>query len=180
MCIRDRGKVDLEDIRATVEASFDKFPRLDSERMGVMGGSYGGFMTAWIIGQEDRWRSAVVERALISWTSFAGTSDIGGVFPENYTGAKYPDSWDTWWELGPLALAEHVTTPTLILHSEDDFRCPIEQAEQYFMALLRNGTTTEMLRFPGEGHEMSRSGRPLHRKERFEAVLDWHGRYLSP
>lgn len=174
------GKVDLEDIRATVEASFDKFPRLDSERMGVMGGSYGGFMTAWIIGQEDRWRSAVVERALISWTSFAGTSDIGGVFPENYTGAKYPDSWDTWWELGPLALAEHVTTPTLILHSEDDFRCPIEQAEQYFMALLRNGTTTEMLRFPGEGHEMSRSGRPLHRKERFEAVLDWHGRYLSP
>ena len=73
-----------------------------------------------------------------------------------------------------------MTTPTLILHSEDDFRCPIEQAEQYFMALLRNGTTTEMLRFPGEGHEMSRSGRPLHRKERFEAVLDWHGRYLSP
>ncbi len=174
------GKVDLEDIRATVEASLDRFPRLDSERMGLMGGSYGGFMTAWIIGQEDRWRSAVVERALISWTSFAGTSDIGGVFPENYTEAKYPKSWDTWWELGPLALADHVTTPTLILHSEDDFRCPIEQAEQYFMALLRNGTTTEMLRFPGEGHEMSRSGSPLHRKERFDAVLDWHGRYLSP
>jgi dipeptidyl aminopeptidase/acylaminoacyl peptidase len=174
------GQVDLEDIRMAVQASLERFPRLDSERMGLMGGSYGGFMTAWIIGQEDRWKSAVVERALISWTSFAGTSDIGGVFPENYTGASYPDSWETWWELGPLALAEHVTTPTLILHSEDDFRCPIEQAEQYFMALLRNGTTTEMLRFPGEGHELSRSGSPLHRKERFDAVLDWHGRYLSP
>jgi len=148
--------------------------------MGLMGGSYGGFMTAWIIGQEDRWRSAVVERALISVTSFAGTSDIGGVFPENYTGVSYPEGWNTWWELGPLALAENVTTPTLILHSEDDFRCPIEQAEQYFMALLRNGTTTEMLQFPGEGHELSRGGSPLHRKERFDAVLDWHGRYLTP
>jgi dipeptidyl aminopeptidase/acylaminoacyl peptidase len=174
------GDVDLEDVRAAVEASLDRFPRLDRGRMGLMGGSYGGFMTAWIIGQEDRWRSAVVERALISWTSFAGTSDIGGVFPENYTGVSYPQSWQTWWELGPLALAENVTTPTLILHSEDDFRCPIEQAEQYFMALLRNGTTTEMLRFPGEGHELSRGGSPLHRKERFDAVLDWHGRYLNP
>jgi dipeptidyl aminopeptidase/acylaminoacyl peptidase len=174
------GDVDLEDVRAAVEASLDRFPRLDRGRMGLMGGSYGGFMTAWIIGQEDRWRSAVVERALISWTSFAGTSDIGGVFPENYTGVSYPQGWQTWWELGPLALAENVTTPTLILHSEDDFRCPIEQAEQYFMALLRNGTTTEMLRFPGEGHELSRGGSPLHRKERFDAVLDWHGRYLNP
>ncbi len=174
------GNVDLEDIRAAIEASLARFPRLDSGRMGLMGGSYGGFMTAWIIGQEDRWRSAVVERALISWTSFAGTSDIGGVFPENYTGVSYPQGWQTWWELGPLALAENVATPTLILHSEDDFRCPIEQAEQYFMALLRNGTTTEMLRFPGEGHELSRSGSPLHRKERFDAVLDWHGRYLTP
>jgi dipeptidyl aminopeptidase/acylaminoacyl peptidase len=135
-------------------------------------------MTAWIIGREDRWKSAVVERALISWTSFAGTSDIGGVFPENYTRAPYPEGWETWWRLGPLSLAENVTTPTLILHSEDDFRCPIEQAEQYFMALLRNGTVTEMLRFPGEGHELSRSGQPRHRKERFDAVLDWHGRHL--
>jgi dipeptidyl aminopeptidase/acylaminoacyl peptidase len=172
------GDVDLTDIRAAVTSSLGRFPRLDPERMGLMGGSYGGFMTAWIIGQEDRWKSAVVERALISWTSFAGTSDIGGVFPENYTKAHYPEGWETWWRLGPLSLAENVTTPTLILHSEDDFRCPIEQAEQYFMALLRNGTETEMLRFPGEGHELSRSGQPRHRKERFHAVLDWHGRHL--
>jgi dipeptidyl aminopeptidase/acylaminoacyl peptidase len=147
--------------------------------MGIMGGSYGGFMTAWIIGQEERWKSAVVERALISWTSFSGTSDIGGVFPEKYLEEPYPDAWGTWWEKGPLALAHNVTTPTLVLHSEDDFRCPIEQAEQYFMALLRNGTPTELLRFPGEGHEMSRSGKPKHRAERFEAILDWHSRHLS-
>lgn len=173
------GVVDLADIRAAVQGALERYDRLDPERLGVMGGSYGGFMTAWITGQEDRWKSAVVERALISWTSFAGTSDIGGVFPENYTLASYPQAWDTWWRLGPLALAENVTTPTLVLHAEDDFRCPIEQAEQYFMALLRNGTSAELLRFPGEGHEMSRSGKPRHRKERFEAILDWHARHLK-
>ena len=144
-----------------------------------MGGSYGGFMTAWMIGQEDRWKSAVVERALSSFTSFAGTSDIGGAFPVNYLVDTYPDAWDIWWRKSPMSIVDQVKTPTLIIHSEDDFRCPIEQGEQYFMALLRNGTAVEMLRFPGEGHEMSRSGKPLHRKERFEAVLDWHHRHLS-
>lgn len=173
------GTVDYSDITAAVASALERFDRLDPTRMGVMGGSYGGFMTGWIIGQEDRWKSAVVERALVSWGSFAGTSDIGGVFPENYLGASYPDAWDLWWRKGPLALAENVDTPTLVLHSEDDFRCPIEQAEQYFMALLRNGTTAELLRFPGEGHEMSRSGKPRHRKERFEAILDWHDRHLK-
>jgi dipeptidyl aminopeptidase/acylaminoacyl peptidase len=174
------GTVDLTDIRTVVSAALERHSRLDPERMGIMGGSYGGFLTAWVIGQEDRWKAAVVERALISWTSFSGTSDIGGVFPSHYTRADYPEAWDTWWRLSPLALAHDVTTPTLVLHSENDFRCPIEQAEQYFMALLRNGTPTEMLRFPGEGHEMSRSGNPRHRKERFEAILDWHDRYLKP
>lgn len=174
------GKVDLEDIRRVVEAALDRYPRLDPERMGIMGGSYGGFMTAWTIGHEDRWRSAVVERGLLSWNSFVGTSDIAGTFPDAYSGVEYPDGWDRWWELSPLSLAHNVTTPTLVLHSENDFRCPIEQAEQYFTALLRNGTPTEFVRFPGEGHEMSRSGKPKHRIERFEAILDWHGRFLSP
>ena len=173
------GQVDRADISAAVAEALARHDRLDDTRMGIMGGSYGGFMTAWMTGQEDRWSSAIVERALISWTSFSGTSDIGGVFPENYTGADYPGAWDTWWRLGPLSLADGVTTPTLVLHSENDFRCPIEQSEQYFMALLRNGTATEFLRFPGEGHEMSRTGKPRHRLERFEAILDWHGRHLA-
>jgi dipeptidyl aminopeptidase/acylaminoacyl peptidase len=172
------GKVDLEDVRRVVDAALERYPRLDPDRMGVMGGSYGGFLTAWLIGQEDRWKSAVVERALISWTSFSGTSDIAGTFADSYTGASYPDAWDTWWRLSPLSLAHNVKTPTLVLHAENDFRCPIEQAEQYFTALLRNGTTAEFIRFPGEGHEMSRSGKPRHRVERFEAILDWHGRHL--
>ena len=173
------GTVDLTDIRAVVAAALDKFGRLDSQRLGVMGGSYGGFMTGWIIGQEDRWRSAVVERALTSWTSFAGTSDIGGVFPQNYLETDYPNAWEMWWEKSPLSIVHNVTTPTLVIHSEEDWRCPIEQAEQYFMGLLRNGTPAELIRFPGEGHEMSRSGKPRHRVERFEAILEWHGRHLK-
>jgi dipeptidyl aminopeptidase/acylaminoacyl peptidase len=172
------GNVDQADIDAAVDAALARHDRLDADRMGVMGGSYGGFMTAWLIGMEERWKSAVVERALTSWTSFSGTSDIGGTFPEKYTGEAYPEGWDTWWRLSPLALAQNVTTPTLVVHSENDYRCPIEQGEQYFMALLRNGTTAEFLRFPGEGHELTRSGEPRHRVERYEAILDWHALHL--
>jgi len=173
------GVVDLADIRAAIDEAIARYPRLDTDRMGVMGGSYGGFMTAWMTGLEDRWKSAVVERALLSWTSFDGTSDIGGVFSQNYLSEAFPDSWGLLWEKSPLSLVHQVSTPTLILHAEDDHRCPIEQAEQYFTGLLRNGTHSELLRFPAEGHEMSRSGKPLHRKERFEAVLDWHDEYLK-
>jgi dipeptidyl aminopeptidase/acylaminoacyl peptidase len=172
------GVVDMEDIDTAVTSALERYPRLDPERMGIMGGSYGGFLTAWAIARQHHWKSAVVERALTNWASFAGTSDIGGTFPSMYTHAEYPD-WETWWRMSPLAYADQVTTPTLVLHSEDDFRCPIEQGEQYFMALLRNGTEAEMLRFPGESHELSRSGKPRHRKERFEAILDWHDRHLG-
>jgi dipeptidyl aminopeptidase/acylaminoacyl peptidase len=143
-----------------------------------MGGSYGGFMTGWIIGNETRWKSAVVERALLSFPSFAGTSDIGHTFPEYYIEADMPEGAALLWEKSPQSLAHQVTTPTLILHSENDFRCPIEQGEQFLMQLLRNGTPAEMLRFPGESHELSRSGKPRHRQERFEAILEWHGRWL--
>jgi dipeptidyl aminopeptidase/acylaminoacyl peptidase len=173
------GVVDVADVMAALDGALARHPRLDPGRLGIMGGSYGGFLTAWITAREHRFRSAIVERALISWTSFAGTSDIAGVFPSDYTAAAYPDGWQVWWEKSPLANVHQVRTPTLVLHAEADHRCPVEQAEQYFHALLRNGTPAELLRFPGEGHEMSRTGTPRHRLERFEAVLDWHGRHLT-
>lgn len=173
------GVVDVEDVTAALDGALERYPRLNPDAMGVMGGSYGGFLTAWMIAREDRFRSAVVERALVSWTSFSGTSDIGGRFAADYLGADYPDGWERWWEASPLAHAHQVKTPTLVLHSDADLRCPIEQAEQYFMALLRNGTPAEFLRFPGEGHEMSRSGKPRHRVERFDAIVEWHRRWLD-
>jgi dipeptidyl aminopeptidase/acylaminoacyl peptidase len=172
------GVVDRKDIGQVVEAALTRFPRIDAERLGVMGGSYGGFMTGWLTAHEDRWKSAVVERGLLSFPSFAGTSDIAATFPRFYTLADYPDAWETWWAKSPLAHVHQVTTPTLVIHSENDFRCPIEQGEQWFTALLRNGIPVEMLRFPGAGHELSRSGSPKHRRQRFEAILDWHDRHL--
>ncbi len=174
------GRVDLADVTAVLDEALDRFPRLDRERVGVMGGSYGGFLTAWAIAHDGRYSSAVVERALLSFPSFAGTSDIGPTFPVHYTGVDFPEGWSRWWECSPLSVAHRIRTPTLILHSENDFRCPIEQAEQLFTALIRTGTEAEMVRFPDEGHELSRSGRPRHRRERFDAVLDWHRRHLAP
>ncbi|MDH3307162.1 MAG: S9 family peptidase [Acidimicrobiia bacterium] len=173
------GVHDLADIQAVVAAAADHHDRLDVARMGVMGGSYGGFMTAWLTGHDNRFRSAVVERALLSWVSFAGTSDIGSSFPEMYTGASLPDDVMALWDKSPLAVASRTDTPTLIIHSENDYRCPIEQAEQYLSLLLRNDVEAELLRFPAESHELSRSGKPRHRRERFEAILAWHAAHLA-
>jgi dipeptidyl aminopeptidase/acylaminoacyl peptidase len=173
------GVVDAADVTAALDAALERFPRLDAGRVGIMGGSYGGFLTAWLIARNDRFTSAVVERALLNWPSFGGTSDIGATFGRMYLEADVPDGHDRLWEASPLSLAHQITTPTLIVHSENDFRCPIEQAEQLFMLLKKRDVDVGFLRFPGEGHELSRSGKPKHRLERFEAILDWHRRYLA-
>ena len=169
------GTVDVQDVTVALESALERFPQLDPERVGIMGGSYGGFMTAWTTAKDKRYKSAIVERALTSFPSFNGTSDIAPQFGLNYLGTRelLPN-----WEKSPLAFANDIRTPTLIIHSEDDYRCPVEQGEQLLLALWMNGVDAEMLRFPGEGHELSRSGKPKHRVERFEAILAWHDRYL--
>ena len=150
-----------------------------SHRLGVMGGSYGGYATARVLSHDLRFKSAVAERGLFSFLSFAGTSDIGPWFSRMYLGDGL-DDLETVALSGPLSAADAIETPTLILHSEGDYRCPIEQAEQLFVKLQMNGVPSEMVRFPAdEGHELSRSGSPKHRLERFEIILDWHGRYLQ-
>lgn len=170
---------DMKDLLATVDTAAEHFPRLDTERMVVMGGSYGGYATARIVARDDRFKSAIAERGLFTFSSFLGTSDIGPWFSRVYLGEDGVADLQQMWESGPLAEADNITTPMLILHSEGDFRTPIEQGEQMFVRLLMNGVKTEMLRFPApEGHEMSRSGSPQHRVERFEAILEWHGRHL--
>ena len=174
------GRVDMEDITAVVDRALELDPRLDPSRVGIMGGSYGGFLTAWAIARDDRYRSAVVERAVIDWESMAGTSDINRDFPGLYLHPDADGDHETLWEASPIATASRITVPTLIIHSENDLRCPIGQGEQLFTALLRNGIEVEMIRFPDEGHELSRSGSPRHRVERFEHILAWHARHLGP
>jgi dipeptidyl aminopeptidase/acylaminoacyl peptidase len=168
---------DLVDLLAAPDVAAGQFPRLDLDRMGIMGGSYGGFATVRVTAEDQRYKSAVAERGLYVWTSFGGTSDIGTYFDGMYV--RRGATRDELWAASPLRHADRITTPTLVLHSETDWRCPIEQGEQLFALLQNNGVESEMLRFPGESHELTRGGKPKHRVERFEAVLEWHGRYLG-
>ncbi len=174
----DPDSVDMLDLRAVVDATLERYPQADPDRVGVMGGSYGGYAVARIIARDHRFRSAVAERGLLQWESFSGTSDIGPYFDRMFLGAGLADGADVHHAASPIRLAGDVSTPTLVVHSEADWRCPIEQGEQLFVALKRAGVTTEMVRFPDEGHELSRSGSPRHRVERFEILLDWHRRFL--
>jgi dipeptidyl aminopeptidase/acylaminoacyl peptidase len=171
--------VDTLDLEAVVDATVARFPQADPDRVGIMGGSYGGYVTARLLARTERYASAVVERGLLQWESFAGTSDIGPHFDRMFLGVGLDDGAEVHHAASPVRTAHRITTPTLVVHSDADWRCPPEQGEQLFAALKRAGATTEMLRFPEETHELSRTGAPKHRVERLEAILDWHGRYLQ-
>jgi dipeptidyl aminopeptidase/acylaminoacyl peptidase len=172
------GSVDYEDLMAVVDTALERFDFCDPERLGVLGGSYGGYMTSWIVGHTDRFRAACSERAVNNWHSMHGSSDLGWVF-KGYFGSFAHDDPDTYLKVSPISYAKNVTTPLLILHSESDLRCPIEQAEQLFTTLRLLKRDVEFVRFPSEGHELSRSGSPRHRVQRFELILDWFERKLK-
>ncbi|MCT9820186.1 S9 family peptidase [Microbacterium sp. W1N] len=168
------GTVDFHDVIDFLDGAVAADTRLDGDRVGVMGGSYGGYLTAWVIAHDHRFAGAIVERGFLDPVSFQGTSDIGSFFGDEYVGID-PEQMA---RQSPMAVVDRVTTPTLVLHSELDFRCPLEQATRYYAALKRQGTPAELLVFPGEDHELTRSGQPRHRVERFDAVLDWWQRHL--
>jgi dipeptidyl aminopeptidase/acylaminoacyl peptidase len=171
--VADMGNRDHADLLALLDkALIDQ--DLDADRVGVMGGSYGGYMTAWMLAHEHRFAAGIVERALLSFDSFTGSSDIGWFFSDNYAG---PDP-ERQRAQSPLTHADNIDVPVLVIHSEQDWRCPLEQGQRLYERLKRNGVETELLIFPGEGHELSRSGLPSHRVARFEAVLDWWNRHL--
>ena len=173
--IKERmGMVDMADVLAFLEGACAQFKSLDGERVGVMGGSYGGYLTAWITAHDHRFAAAVVERGYLDPAAFVGTSDIGWFFSDVYVGVD-PEQVE---QQSPMAKVGQVRTPTLVIHSERDLRCPFEQAQRYFAALRRGGVTARMLVFPGENHELSRSGSPWHRRQRFEAILDWWAEQL--
>ena len=169
------GTVDADDVLALLDAALQRSD-LDSDRVGVMGGSYGGFMTGWLAAHHgDRFRAAWSERAVNAWDSFVGSSDIGWEFAAGYVG-RDPEEQRA---RSPLSYADRIDIPFAVVHSEQDWRCPLEQAQRMFVALHARGVETEMLLFPGEGHELTRSGKPRHRVQRFEAVLEWWRRHLG-
>jgi len=168
------GTLDLQDVLGFLEGVLAAHADLDAERLGVMGGSYGGYLTAWAIAQDHRFTAAIVERGFLDPLSFVGSSDIGWFFSEAYTGAD-PDHVLT---QSPFAQVHKVRTPALVIHSEEDLRCPVEQAQRYYTALKLRNVPTELLLFPGENHELSRAGTPWHRRQRFEHILRWWARWL--
>jgi dipeptidyl aminopeptidase/acylaminoacyl peptidase len=172
------GGCDFDDVMAVVDAAVDRYDFVDPDRLGILGGSYGGFMTSWVIGHTDRFKAAVSERAVNNMFTMSWTSDLGPVFDRSYQGVDYLVDPEELLRQSPITYVNDMHTPVLVLHSENDLRCPIEQGEQLFTALRLLGRDVEFVRFPGESHELSRAGAPKHRVQRFEIILDFFGRKL--
>ncbi|WP_153732418.1 S9 family peptidase [Sporosarcina obsidiansis] len=173
----DYGGGDYEDIMAGLDAVLAQETWIDKDRLGVTGGSYGGFMTNWIVGHTNRFKAAVTQRSISNWISFFGVSDIGYYFSDWQLKADMRNA-ELLWKHSPLRYAEQIETPLLILHSEKDFRCPIEQAEQLFITMKDLGKVTEFVRFPESDHNLSRTGKPNLRVARLEEIIGWFERYL--
>ena len=170
------GEADLPDLQAGVERVIEQ-GYVDPERLVVTGGSYGGYMTAWVIGHDDRFKAAVAQRGVYDLTSFYSTSDIPILTEWEFAAAPWEDP-ELLWKYSPLAYVERIRTPLLLVHSENDFRAPIPAAEGLFVALRRLKREVEMVRYPRDGHELSRSGEPKHRIDRLDRIVDWFDKYV--
>ncbi len=176
------GTIDYDDLMAVVDEALKRFSYLDPERLGVMGGSYGGFMTNWMIGHTDRFRAAVSQRSISNWIHKFCSTDIGYFFNHDQIGATpWSDGGGEklWWH-SPLKYADRVKTPTLFIHSEQDYRCSLPEGIQMFTALRYHGVETRLVMFREENHELSRSGKPKHRIRRLEEIVAWLDRHLKP
>jgi dipeptidyl aminopeptidase/acylaminoacyl peptidase len=171
------GGVDYDDVMACVDEALRRYDWIDPDRIGVMGGSYGGYMTSWIIGHTNRFAAAVSERSCNNLLTIDHGSDIAGSFV-SYVGVRHIDDPDAYLRQSPISYVGDMRTPLLIVHSENDLRCPVNQAEELFVALRLLGRTPEFVRFPGESHELTRSGSPRHRMERAAVILDFFRRHL--
>jgi dipeptidyl aminopeptidase/acylaminoacyl peptidase len=172
------GEVAMADIMAGVDELL-KLGFVDPDRMAITGGSYGGYMTAWIVSHTDRFKSAVAQRGVYNLISFYGTSDVPVLISSDYGVEPWEDHAELW-KHSPVAYADQIKTPLLIIHAENDYRVPIEQGEQLF-AWVRRATDTPvvLIRYPRDGHELSRSGEPKHRISRLERMIDWFDQYTQ-
>lgn len=173
------GGPDYDDLMAFVDAAIEQADFIDKERLGVTGGSYGGVMTNWIIGHTNRFRAAASQRSISNWISLTALSDIGYSFVDGYSGTDIWGNTDLLWKQSPLAYADKVTTPTLFIHSDEDYRCPLPEGLQMFSALRYHQVPARIVIFKGENHELSRSGRPKNRIRRLQEITNWFDHYLK-
>ncbi|AYM03870.1 S9 family peptidase [Levilactobacillus yiduensis] len=172
------GEGDFEDLMLGVDAALKLDPTINSAQLCVTGGSYGGFMTNWIETHTDRFAAAVTQRSIANWISFYGTSDIGYFFTPWELKQDMRDI-DRLWHFSPLAYVRQAKTPILVLHGEEDLRCPTTQGEEFFVGLKEAGVDTQLVLFPKSNHELSRSGLPNLRIERLNRINQWFKDHLS-
>ncbi len=171
------GDGDTPDLLAALDAA-EEMGWVDPQRVGVMGLSYGGYMVNWLLGHTGRFRAAVSENSISNLVSFFGTSDIGWYFTPEEIGAEPGEDLARYVRHSPLSAADKIDAPLLLLNCLEDWRCPIEQAEQLYTALKRRGRIVEMICFPGENHVMLSNGRPQSRLARRQHLLRWFAAYL--
>ena len=172
------GDADYADLMLWTDYA-QSLPYIDTDRMGVTGGSYGGYMTLWIIGHTHQFKSAVAQRVVSNFISMWGASDMNWKM-QHLVGDPAPiDDIQTAWDHSPVKYLGNATTPTLIIHSEEDNRCPSDQGEQAFVTLKYHGVDSEFVRFPGEPHGLSRTGRTDRRIARLKHIKRWMDRYLK-
>ena len=172
--IRGRyGTIDYDDLMDFTDLVLEKVEQINPKKLYVTGGSYGGFMTNWIVGHTDRFKAAVTQRSISNWLSFHGTSDIGFYFSKDQTDGHPLVDFDKLYHQSPIKYAANVKTPLLFIHSDQDYRCPIEQAMQFFTLLKEQGLDTKLVWFKGETHELSRSGKPQARVKRLKEITTW-------
>jgi len=172
------GTVDVDDVLSIIDTALDRYPFCDPARVGMLGGSYGGWMATWLAGHHgDRFRAFCSERAVNNATALELSSDISTFFNAIH-GVDHLQDPDEYVRMSPITAVRSIDKPMLIIHSEEDWRCPIGQAEELWVALKLLGKEVDFYRFPGENHEMSRSGSPLHRVQRGEIILDWFSERL--
>lgn len=173
------GSIDYDDLMRFTDEVLKVYQDVDAERVGVTGGSYGGFMTNWIIGHTHRFKAAAAQRSISNWISMGFTTDIGYYFATDQIGATPWSNHDKLWDHSPLKYADQVTTPTLFIHSDEDYRCWMPEALQMFTALKFHGIESRLCLFKGENHELSRSGKPKNRISRLREITDWFDRFLK-
>ena len=172
----DYGGTDYQNLMDFTDSVLKAYPNIDASRLCETGGSYGGFMTNWIVGHTDRFCCAASQRSISNWISMSFISDIGGYFGPDQCGARGlfgEKNIRALWDCSPLKYAENVKTPVLFIHSEEDYRCPLPEGMQMMQALAQRGVETRMVIFKGENHELSRSGKPQHRVRRLKEITEW-------
>jgi dipeptidyl aminopeptidase/acylaminoacyl peptidase len=174
------GTVEYQNLMEFTDHVLEAYPQIDPARLGVAGGSYGGFMTNWIIGHTHRFAAAASQRSISNFVSMEGTSDCGRTFLDGHIGALTSQNMLKVWAQSPLSAAHNCTTPTLFIHSEEDYRCWKVEGLQMFNAIREKGVDARFCLFKGENHDLSRSGKPKNRRKRLLEITNWLDKYLKP